>query len=528
MIKLTLLASLLASFTIAFGSARAGAQPLDPNQAQASPTPAAPPMLAADAGSPLQTAPPTEVADVEALPAAAPVGPGAERAVVTAPAPAGSEVEAKAAAEMAALQSDLASGGAANGNEQSRLNLYGFADFTYSRNQNPLAGAAASTFSVGNLNLYMASELGDEWRSLIEVRFMYLPNGGQSGATPFDPRIDTTFYDSTDWNRPLQWGGIHIERAWLERTFHKLLTVRVGNWLTPYGIWNVDHGSPVVIGIGRPFIVGEALFPASQTGIDRSRAEETTVREESVMLVVSQYLGSQRAAAEVEAARSRVELAQALYDQAADLQKNGVGTGIDTLRSNVELQNEKQRLIVARTQLQTSLYGASKMATEGLISAYVRHFGFQAWIFRFVSILGERYTHGHVYDFYRQLRAHPDHLEVLGNGQQRKSYLYVQDCIDAILLSLKSESPVSVLNLGTDEFALVDDSIGWICQELGISPKIGYSGGERGWVGDSPFILLDCARMRSLGWAPKLSIREGVVRTLRFLVEHPEFVPGAA
>lgn len=178
--------------------------------------------------------------------------------------------------------------------------------------------------------------------------------------------------------------------------------------------------------------------------------------------------------------------------------------------------------------LQTSLYGASKMATEGLISAYVRHFGFQAWIFRFVSILGERYTHGHVYDFYRQLRAHPDHLEVLGNGQQRKSYLYVQDCIDAILLSLKSESPVSVLNLGTDEFALVDDSIGWICQELGISPKIGYSGGERGWVGDSPFILLDCARMRSLGWAPKLSIREGVVRTLRFLVEHPEFVPGAA
>jgi outer membrane protein TolC len=102
-------------------------------------------------------------------------------------------------------------------------------------------------------------------------------------------------------------------------------------------------------------------YRASQAGIESSRAQETAVREDSVMLVVSQYLGSQRAAAEVEAARSRVDLAQALYDQAADLQKNGVGTGIDTLRSNVQLQNEKQRLIVARTQLETSLYGLARL-----------------------------------------------------------------------------------------------------------------------------------------------------------------------
>jgi outer membrane protein TolC len=102
-------------------------------------------------------------------------------------------------------------------------------------------------------------------------------------------------------------------------------------------------------------------YRARQSGIDSSRAQETTVREESVQLVVSQYLGSQRAAADVEAARSRVDLAQAIYDQAADLQKNGVGTGIDTLRSNVQLQNEKQRLIVARTQLQTALYGLARL-----------------------------------------------------------------------------------------------------------------------------------------------------------------------
>jgi outer membrane protein TolC len=102
-------------------------------------------------------------------------------------------------------------------------------------------------------------------------------------------------------------------------------------------------------------------YKSSQMGIETRRAQETGVREESVMLVVSQYLGCQRAAADVEAAQSRVDLAQAVYDQSADLQKNGVGTGIDTLRGNVQLQNEKQRLIVARTQLETSLYGLARL-----------------------------------------------------------------------------------------------------------------------------------------------------------------------
>jgi outer membrane protein len=102
-------------------------------------------------------------------------------------------------------------------------------------------------------------------------------------------------------------------------------------------------------------------YRSSKIGIDSSRAQAMTAREESVLLVVSQYLGSQRAAADIAAAQSRVELAQALYDQAADLQKNGVGTGIDTLRANVQLQNEKQRLIVAQTQLETSLYGLARL-----------------------------------------------------------------------------------------------------------------------------------------------------------------------
>jgi UDP-glucose 4-epimerase len=172
--------------------------------------------------------------------------------------------------------------------------------------------------------------------------------------------------------------------------------------------------------------------------------------------------------------------------------------------------------------VQTSLYGASKLAGEGLIQAYCEGFGFQGYIFRFVSILGERYTHGHVFDFYRSLKADPGELRVLGNGRQRKSYLYVHDCLDAMLLVIaKANERVNVFNLGTDEYCEVNDSIGWITDRLGVSPRRTYTGGERGWVGDSPFIFLDCARARALGWSPKLSIREGIIRTLEYLQANP-------
>jgi UDP-glucose 4-epimerase len=168
--------------------------------------------------------------------------------------------------------------------------------------------------------------------------------------------------------------------------------------------------------------------------------------------------------------------------------------------------------------IQTSLYGASKLAAEGLIQAYCEGFEMQGYIFRFVSILGERYSHGHVFDFYQQLAAHPEHLHVLGNGHQRKSYLYVQDCLDAIFIALaKADGKTNIFNLGTDEYCEVNDSIGWICQHLGLHPKLTYSGGERGWVGDSPFILLDCSKIRALGWKPLLTIQEAVLATIKFV-----------
>lgn len=172
--------------------------------------------------------------------------------------------------------------------------------------------------------------------------------------------------------------------------------------------------------------------------------------------------------------------------------------------------------------VQTSLYGASKLAAEGLIQAYCEGFNFQSYIFRFVSILGERYTHGHVFDFYKQLLNDPNKLFILGNGKQRKSYLYIQDCIDAILYAMShAEDKVNIFNLGTDEYCQVNDSIGWICNYLNLSPEKTYGGGERGWIGDNPFIFLDCNKIRALGWKPKLTIQEGVTKTIEYLHQNP-------
>lgn len=171
--------------------------------------------------------------------------------------------------------------------------------------------------------------------------------------------------------------------------------------------------------------------------------------------------------------------------------------------------------------VQTSLYGASKLAGEGLIEAYAEGFGIQAWIFRFVSILGERYTHGHVFDFYKNLLENPNDLLVLGDGRQKKSYLYIQDCLDAIFFSIdKFKDKINILNLGTSEYCQVNDSIGWIIAYLGLNPKLKYTGGERGWVGDSPLIFLDTQKINNAGWKPKLSIKEAIIKTLQYLIEN--------
>lgn len=243
--------------------------PVDPAAPPAEAPPAEPP----PPPRPLDAEPPTEAtapapAEVPAAePAPAPAAPPAEAPADDGAADAAAEMMAEAQA--AEIEGQLAQQGDLETDEY-KLDIYGFADFTYGYAvKNFALDDPYDSFAIGRLNVYLASQLGDNWNSLAEVRFTYLPHG----ATSFDEtgqtsRTDTTVGDYTDLNRPIQWGGIVIERAWLEYNAHPLLNIRMGHWLTPYGIWNVDHGSPVIIGVRRPFIVGEALLPESQTGLE--------------------------------------------------------------------------------------------------------------------------------------------------------------------------------------------------------------------------------------------------------------------
>ena len=170
--------------------------------------------------------------------------------------------------------------------------------------------------------------------------------------------------------------------------------------------------------------------------------------------------------------------------------------------------------------VQTSLYGASKAAAEGCIAAYAEAGHVSASVFRFVSVLGPRYSHGHVIDFVRQLLADPSTLRILGDGTQRKSYMHAHDCVAGVTSRLAHEPKFEVFNLGVDGYCTVTESATWICERLGVTPELEYTGGDRGWIGDNPFIYLDTARIRATGWEPLHAIRDAVESTVDYLLEH--------
>ena len=171
--------------------------------------------------------------------------------------------------------------------------------------------------------------------------------------------------------------------------------------------------------------------------------------------------------------------------------------------------------------IQTSLYGASKVSAEAIIAAYSEAYNLQSYIFRFVSILGPRYSHGHVYDFLNQLLKDSKTLNVLGDGNQKKSYLHVSDCIRAIWMSMRIfKKKVNIINLGTSEYLTVKESIKIICKKLKVKPKLIFNGGKRGWVGDNPFILLDIKKIKSTGWKPKYTIKNSVENTIDYIIRN--------
>jgi UDP-glucose 4-epimerase len=172
---------------------------------------------------------------------------------------------------------------------------------------------------------------------------------------------------------------------------------------------------------------------------------------------------------------------------------------------------------------QTSLYGASKSAGEAMIQAYCEYFGMRCFIYRFVSWVGERYSHGIVFDLMKKLQKDRTRLPLLGDGTQKKSYLYVKDGVRGIMLGIeKAQAQKNIYNLGHNYFIPVVDVVKVILDELGMQDVIlDFAGGQRGWVGDSPLVHLDTAKLKALGWQPEVSIEEGIRRTARFLRENP-------
>jgi UDP-glucose 4-epimerase len=169
-----------------------------------------------------------------------------------------------------------------------------------------------------------------------------------------------------------------------------------------------------------------------------------------------------------------------------------------------------------------SLYGASKLADEALISGYCGTFGMQSWILRFANIIGPRQTHGIIFDFIKKLQNNPDELEVLGDGKQSKSYVYVLDCVDAMIAAVeKSNETVNIFNISSHDDTKAELIAKLVTAEMGLSSraKIWCTGGNQGWKGDIPHMLLDSSALRKLGWKPKFNSKTSVEETTRVLMK---------
>jgi UDP-glucose 4-epimerase len=166
-----------------------------------------------------------------------------------------------------------------------------------------------------------------------------------------------------------------------------------------------------------------------------------------------------------------------------------------------------------------SHYGAAKLASESFISSFVENYGIQAWIVRFPNVVGERATHGVIFDFIKKLRKDDTKLEVLGNGEQFKPYLYVKDLVEAILFVWKnSNERLNVYNLGVDSRTKVKDIAKMVIEEMSLNATIEYTGGDRGWVGDVPEFNYDLSKINNFGWKAKNTSNEAVKKAIQYIL----------
>lgn len=167
-----------------------------------------------------------------------------------------------------------------------------------------------------------------------------------------------------------------------------------------------------------------------------------------------------------------------------------------------------------------SIYGASKLSCEGMVSAYAHMFDMQSWIFRFANIVGKRATHGIIIDLVKRLKRNPKNLEVLGDGNQKKSYLLVEDCVDAMLFAFqKAQNTVNLFNLGTADTIKVSEIVQILIKKSGLKKvKINYTGGRQGWRGDVPLMLLDIKKLSRLGWKTKYNSRQAIEKAIADLI----------
>ncbi len=240
-------------------------------------------------------------------------------------------------------------------------------------------------------------------------------------------------------------------------------------------------------------------------------------------------------------AKMRVSVA----DHRVDLEHNLIGT-LNVLEAMVE--NEVHDLVFASTSaiygeativptpeeyigIQTSLYGAAKLACEAYCESFVQFAPIKFWAFRFGTVLGERCRRGAIWDFEHKLRDNPSELEILGNGKQSKDYLYVKDCVDGIMIGYKkSSNPVNIFNLGLQEQTTVDGLASVVIETMGLSSvKRKYTGGKRGWIGDNPVVYLSINKIKNLGWKPRMAALDCIRLTAKWTMQEiqkettPEF-----